>query len=603
MPSLLDSDPQSNTLVKQQIPIRHILSTIAFIQTLAVCLPAIAKGEEVPSSATPPVAEKQEMPAMDLRKIIDDGLKSGVSKIVIPPGVYRVKPQNGHHLYFKDLKNVEIIAKDVEMVCTETIRAITFENCEKVVLRGMTVDYDPLPFTQGRITAMAPDKRWLDFEIFDGYPENLEARVEIFDQKTETLKRGVIDCAEKPFESLGQRRYRLLKPENYQYNPDADKEEVGDILVTNSNYSPGGQNAHAIVSSGCKNLVLEDIRLYASNCFSYLEYNCDGTQYIRCSINRRPLETDLKPRAIRRLRSSNADAFHSKHAVRGPQIIGCTAKWQGDDCVNICGEYYMIMGSHKNAVRILATRDINLKVGDPVELVSYTGERLPDAKVVAIAPDGTVSAEESEFLLKQRMNEQNKQTMSNPETKALSITLDREVNLPMGSVIGSMNHMGNGFLVQDCDFGMNRSRGILIKSSNGKIIGNRTTGNWGHGIQIAPEWWWLESGSSNDVEIRDNIIKDCRDIAIIIEARAGNGQRAPAGAHNRITLTNNSITDSPLPNVVVTSTKGLTITGNTCVPGNAVKLSDWHMQHYGLDPQKLAPIMTLNCEDVTADSN
>jgi hypothetical protein len=173
----------------------------------------------------------------------------------------------------------------------------------------------------------------------------------------------------------------------------------------------------------------------------------------------------------------------------------------------------------------------------------------------------------------------------------------------MGSVIGSMNHMGNGFLVQDCDFGMNRSRGILIKASNGKIIGNKTTSNWGHGIQIAPEWWWLESGSSNDVEIRDNIIKDCRDIAIIIEARAGNGQRAPAGAHNRISLTNNSITDSPLPNVVVTSTKGLIIAGNKCVPNTAVKLSDWHMQHYGLDPKKLEPIMTLNCEDVTADSN
>lgn len=540
---------------------------------------------------------------MDLRKIIDDGLKSGVSKIVIPPGVYRVKPQNGHHLYFKDLKNVEIIAKDVEMVCTETIRAITFENCENVTLKGMTVDYDPLPFTQGRITAMAPDKRWLDFEIFDGYPENLEARVEIFDQKTETLKRGVIYCAPKPFESLGQRRYRLFKPENYQYNPDADKEEVGDILVTNSNYNPGGPNGHAIVSSDCKNLVLEDIRLYASNCFSYLEYNCDGTKYIRCSIDRRPLETDLKPRGIRRLRSGNADAFHSKHAVRGPQIISCTAKWQGDDCVNICGEYYMIMGSHKNSVRILATRDINLRIGDPVELVSYSGERLPDAKIVAIASDGTANAEESKFLLAQQMNQENKQTMSKPETKALSITLDREVNLPMGSVIASMNRMGNGFLVQDCDFGMNRSRGILIKASNGKIIGNKMAGNWGHGIQIAPEWWWLESGSSNDLEIRDNIIKDCRDIAIMINARAGNGRMAPAGAHNRITLTNNSITGSPLPNIFVTSTKGLTITGNKCVPNAAVKLSDWHMQHYGLDPKKLDPIITLNCEDVTDDSN
>ncbi|MCX6938978.1 MAG: right-handed parallel beta-helix repeat-containing protein [Verrucomicrobia bacterium] len=577
----------------------RILSAIALILTLAVWFPAIVKGAVVTAPTTLPAVEKQATPAMDLRTIIDDGLKAGLSKIVIPPGVYRVTPQNGQHLYFKDLKNVEIIAKDVEMVCTETVRAITFENCENVTLKGMAVDYDPLPFTQGRITAMAPDKSWLDFEIFDGYPENLEARVEIFDRKTETLKRSVVYCAPTPFESLGNRRYRLIKPENYQYNRDEDKEEVGDILVTNSNYNPGGANGHAIVSGDCKNLVLEDIRLYASNCFSYLEYNCDGTKYIRCSLDRRPLETDLRPRGIRRLRSGNADAFHSKHAVRGPQIIGSTAKWQGDDCVNISGEYYMIMGSNKKTVRVLATRDINLKVGDPVELVSYTGERLPDAKVFAIAPDGTVRAEESEFLLKQNMNEHNKQTMSKPETKALSITLDREVNLPMGSVIASMNRMGNGFLVQDCDFGMNRSRGILVKASNGKIIGNKMTGNWGHGIQVAPEWWWLESGSSNDVEIRGNVIKDCKDIAIQIEARAGNGQRAPAGAHNRITLINNSITGSPLPNIFVSSTKGLTMTGNKCVPSTAVELSDWHLQHYGLDFHKLVPVMTLNCENVT----
>ncbi len=39
------------------------------------------------------------------------------------------------------------------------------------------------------------------------------------------------------------------------------------------------------------------------------------------------------------------------------------------------------------------------------------------------------------------------------------------------------------------------------------------------------------------------------------------------------------------------------------MPGNAVKLSDWHMQHYGLDPQKLVPIITINCEDITGDSN
>ena len=538
----------------------------------------------------------------DLQGFIDQALAAGQKRIVVPPGRYRVKPQHYCHLRLRDLQDVEIMATDVEMVCTETTLALAIENCRQVTLRGLTIDYDPLPFTQGRIVALAPDKSWLEFEIIDGYPENLEMRIEIFDQRTELLKVETrYDWG--PFQSLGNRRYRVSRGAGHRYDPKRDLEEVGDILVTNSSTAPGGQAGHAIVTANSANVVLEDIRLYASNCFSYLEHDCDGNTYRRCSIDRRPLSEDIQSRGLRRLRSSNADAFHSKHAVRGPQIISCTAKYQGDDCVNICGEYYMVMGSKGKTVRILARREIKLNVGDPVELVSYNGERLPDAKVVAIAPDGTVNAEESKFLLAQHMNQQTKESMSKPETKALSITLDREVSLPMGSVIGSMNRMGNGFLVQDCDFGMNRSRGILIKASNGKIIGNTMSGNWGHGIQIAPEWWWLESGSSNDLEIRDNIIKDCRDIAIIIEARAGNGQRAPAGAHNRITLTNNSITGSPLPNIFVTSTKGLNMTGNISVPDTAVKLSDWHMRHYGLDPKTLAPIMTVNCEDVRDASN
>lgn len=539
-------------------------------------------------------------PRPDLRMIIDDGLKSGNRTIVIPPGVYRVKPENRQHLLFKDLKNVEIIADNVEMICTETTRAITFENCENVVFRGMTVDYDPLPFTQGRITALAPDKSWFEFKLFDGYPEKLEQRIEIFDARTNSLKRGTY-YGWKPIESLGQRHYKAAKADNYKYNPDEDKEEVGDIVVTNNSYAPGGSMPHAIFSDRCVNLTLQNVTFYSSNCFTYLESNCDKTTYRNCKIDRRAPENDTVKREYPRLRSSNADAFHSKHAVRGPQLIGCTAKYQGDDCLNICGEYYMIMGSKGNTVRILATRDINLKVGDPVELVSYTGARLPDAKVVAIAPDGTVNAEESKFLLAQRMNKNTQLALSKPETKALAITLDCAVELPMGSVIASTKRMGNGFLVQGCDFGFNRSRGILIKASNGKVIGNKLTGNWMSSVLVTPEWWWLESGSSNDVEIRGNIITDCKDIAINVTAGAGKGGLAPAGAHNRITIADNKITGSPLPNIFASSTKGLIITGNKCMPNTAVKLGDWRMKHFGLDPEKLAPVMSANCEDIKGD--
>ena len=99
----------------------------------------------------------------DLQKFIDTELKAGKKRIVVPPGRYRVVPRQSGHLCFKDLTNTVIVASGVEMICTETARAVNFENCRDLRFEGMTIDYDPLPFTEGRITALAPDKKSPDW--------------------------------------------------------------------------------------------------------------------------------------------------------------------------------------------------------------------------------------------------------------------------------------------------------------------------------------------------------------------------------------------------------------------------------------------------------
>lgn len=45
--------------------------------------------------------------------------------------------------------------------------------------------------------------------------------------------------------------------------------------------------------------------------------------------------------------------------------------------------------------------------------------------------------------------------------------------IPDGSAVCNPLRTGNGFVVKDCDFGHNRSRGILIKASKGEVTGNR----------------------------------------------------------------------------------------------------------------------------------
>ena len=134
----------------------------------------------------------------DLQGFIDGQLKAGKRRIVVPPGRYRVAPRHSVHLVLKDLTGVEILASGVEMVCTETSRAISIENCRHLRLKGLTIDYDPLPCTQARITALAPDKSWAEVELIQGYPDNhLEHRIEIFDPATRELRRALLGGQEK----------------------------------------------------------------------------------------------------------------------------------------------------------------------------------------------------------------------------------------------------------------------------------------------------------------------------------------------------------------------------------------------------------------------
>ena len=525
----------------------------------------------------------------DLPGFIERELKAGKQRIVVPPGRYRVEPTKAQHLALRNLKSVTIIADGVEMICTQTTRALTISNCTELALRGLVIDYDPLPYTQGRIIKLSPDKKVHDIELFDGYPRAETAnpsKYEIFRPDTRTLR---CPCYGVKVEAVDSAHLRLTK----SGGSTKDLEEVGDIIAIGSDYAPGGSAAHAVECSGNKKVTLEDISLYGSNCFGFLEYNCEASTYLRCRVDRRPAESDPVKRADPRIRSLNADAFHSKHATVGPRLIECVARFQGDDCLNICGDYHMVMGSAGKALRVLAKHDMNIQAGDPVELVAYSGARLPDAVATAIEKDEGIRPDEVAFLRKQRMDE-GLRTNRGALTKGFKIILDREVELPMGSVICSTRRVGNGFLVERCEFGFNRSRGILIKASDGKITHCKLQGNWEVGILVSPEFWWLEAGSSNNLIIQDNVISDCPTPGIVVQATGGNGKVAPSGAHRNITVSGNSFANCSMPYILCTSTDGLTLSANRFPETATPKQAGWGGWMVPKE-DKGKPVVTVNC--------
>jgi hypothetical protein len=371
-------------------------------------------------------------------------------------------------------------------------------------------------------------------------------------------------------------------------------EQVGDLIVLGSRHVSDGEAAHAVEVSGSAGVRLEDVTLYGSNCFGFWEYHCEGTQYLRCKIDRRAAEDDPVKRGSPRLRSLNADAFHSKHATRGPSYLDCVAHFMGDDAVNINGDYHLVMVAKGRELRVLAKHGMNIEPGDSAELVSYDGRRLPDARVIAVVEAGERTTEEGAFIREQRMDE-GLRTNKRSLRAVWMVTLDREVALPRGSVIGAANRMGAGFQVRGCHFGFNRSRGILIKASGGEVSDNILEGSRMSAILVSPEYWWLEAGSSDEVAIRDNVIRDCGGISIRVQAIAGNRGIAPAGAHQKIEVRGNRVFDSVRPGILVTSTSGLAIADNH-LEGmrNPERLPDLMRR---ADLTKLQNIVIIQCEE------
>lgn len=531
-----------------------------FVLWVTVLPGAMAHGQ----AEAPPELDAWQERTDDLRAFLQAELTAGKKKIIIPPGRYRLKPQQGSHLWLRDLRDVEIVGERVELLCGATIKAIGFERCSNITLRGLTIDYDPLPFCQGTIVALGPEKKWMEFELCEGYPvhELEENKIEIYEPSTRELRRSS-HYGWSAMTAIGPKRYRISKGDSYRYRELVDTEVVGDWLVID-NRTKEKASTHAIELNECNGIRLEDITLYASPCFGFLERDSTASSYLRCRIDRRPPELDPIKRAQPRLRSLNADAFHSKDAAKGPAIISCTARYQGDDCVNINGRYHYVASSNGKQLRIAVLDQVpKFQAGDPVSFLPYAGPRPPDAVVTNLQPDPTpISEKEKNLLRRQHLDAKIRTALLEGKAMWYTLTVDRQINMSPGSAVCCPLRLGHGFVVKDCNFGPNRSRGILIKASHGEISNNRVHGSWMSAILLTTEFWWMEAGLCSDVLIRNNHISGCHDTAIEIRARTGDRRLLPAGAHRNISLLSNRIEDSVWPMIHVTSTSGLIMEGN-----------------------------------------
>ena len=185
----------------------------------------------------------------DLYEILDR--QKGQSLIEIPKGTYTLDVRNNGPYKFHNLTDVHINGNGSTVICNNQEQAFSFYNCVRVELRDLTIDYDPLCFTQGEITAVAEDGSWFDVRIDKGYPvTGLAAnRVQFYDPQTRLLKRNSITTYTSNYselKQLGHNLFRAVKNGTWSAG-----EQVGDLVVMDVKTDKPNAGVHTIMLNKC----------------------------------------------------------------------------------------------------------------------------------------------------------------------------------------------------------------------------------------------------------------------------------------------------------------------------------------------------------------
>ena len=157
--------------------------------------------------------------AQTIQDRIDAALDKKTASVTIPQGTYNESLSNRHgkrdYIRLEGVSNFTVYANNVTLKCTTLSRAITLKACNNVAIRGLIIDYEPVPFTQGEVLQLAPMKNehfgspWMDVQLDEGYPEPTWHEADrglIHDPLTGNVKDR---CTYPNFERIEQLRNRV----------------------------------------------------------------------------------------------------------------------------------------------------------------------------------------------------------------------------------------------------------------------------------------------------------------------------------------------------------------------------------------------------------
>lgn len=305
-------------------------------------------------------AEKttQRAAGANLQAELADAIKNGKTQYTIPPGNYRfAQPfpgSKGAAILFNGVKEFTLDGKGANFFVEwlpsgYALTAILILNgSSHITVRGITIDWDPVPFTQGRIVKTFKDKpNEVLFKPDAGWtippvmklphdklpPDGGGMRSYLWDPSTKKLLPQVRMTLMDPSHESSYTHpepdgsYRLSFGNSPNGSASYRAEQIGLHLgATIVSHYRGPGTAFWIWDAGP--VTIEDVTIYSSpNIVIKGKKGEGGYVFRRIQAIRRP-GTD-------RLMVSNADGFQLNQFRRGPLVEDCVFEGIGDDFINL----------------------------------------------------------------------------------------------------------------------------------------------------------------------------------------------------------------------------------------------------------------------------
>lgn len=506
-----------------------------------------------------------------LRKAIAAAMQAGPgSRVVLEPKLYRLKEHVRHDFQFElaNAKGISIEGNGARLINTPTNSLIRLRSCQDVHVRGLVIDYDPLPFTQGTIVRLDAAQGTFDLALHEDYPlppPGSWVKQHLGDGGWQWG--SVIDPQErhrrwdvqmhffiKAVQALAstQRTYRIEVTPHFKQA--LVPVQPGDrfflpLPYVRSGTRRGGSMGTNFSVIGCSDCKIEDISFYSAR--SGMVF---GVSHNEGLITLRKLQVRFKPKT-NRICTTWRDGIHSKDNRMGPVIEDCYFEGMLDDSIN--------MGANTAMAREVRTDTEFILMGAPFR---------PDDEVLVWDPvTGRTLAKTRVASLRR-------------ERGAVIVTLqDAAPNVVVGrkrphqdiasTHFYNLSRCGRGFIVRNCTFKPQRRHALLVRAPDGLIENNLIDGVGGSAVAMGNEIGsFYEGPFPHNTIVRNNTIRHTQGTAIQVYTRTKNQS---ADITRGVQIRNNSITVLPGKKaIVVQQARKVVQEGNRVVTETPIRIHE-----------------------------